>query len=277
MAQIDSSPPLPWWALPTVLSLDAPIVAVIWQFALAWHFDAPLPWRFPVVLGLTIWLIYVADRSLDALKLSPDTPATWRHTVYRRYYRVFLWLALPVACSVVLMGVLEFSRREQLWGSGILLLVIIYGVALHRQTAGSLLKEVWIGGVFALGVTLPLWLSAAGWELFFFTLMFGVLCTANCLFIAIWEAPIDRAQGTQSLIQRYPAWSQYVYVATWILGGSLLVAGLLSDPVLLAMGLSFVVLAALHRWRDCSSELRRVLADAALLTPCLLPLLPLMP
>ena len=53
---------IPWWLWPNVLALDAPTVAVVWQRFLGWAFDSPVPAVASVVLGLTVWSIYLADR-----------------------------------------------------------------------------------------------------------------------------------------------------------------------------------------------------------------------
>ena len=62
---ISNSTPLLWL---TVLSLDAPAVAVLWQLLFARSFHARLGASVTILLALVVWLIYVADRVLDALK-----------------------------------------------------------------------------------------------------------------------------------------------------------------------------------------------------------------
>jgi hypothetical protein len=57
-AAASSSPSrIPWWLWPNVLSLDAPLVAVLWQAALAKvHHVAIMP-GLHVALFLAVWLI----------------------------------------------------------------------------------------------------------------------------------------------------------------------------------------------------------------------------
>ena len=52
----------PLWLWPNLLSLDAPLVAVLWQGFLAYRFSLPLRPAGRLVLGLTVWAIYFLDR-----------------------------------------------------------------------------------------------------------------------------------------------------------------------------------------------------------------------
>src|SRR5580692_10930063 len=75
------------WLWPNLLSLDAPLVAVLWQvlFVRCFHAQgAALP---AVLLVCAVWLIYAADRALDAWRGAGSQP---RHEFYRRYWRIVL-------------------------------------------------------------------------------------------------------------------------------------------------------------------------------------------
>jgi hypothetical protein len=47
------------------VSLDAPLVALVWQDFLARCYPHPLLFPARMVLVLTVWAIYIADRSLN--------------------------------------------------------------------------------------------------------------------------------------------------------------------------------------------------------------------
>jgi hypothetical protein len=74
-----------WWQWPTVLSLDAPAVALVWQLTLARVARAPLAWRHVVVLTSSVWLAYVLDRWIEGWRLLPEQLRTQRHTFYQRW------------------------------------------------------------------------------------------------------------------------------------------------------------------------------------------------
>ena len=54
------------WLWPNLLSLDAPIVALLWQLLFARCFHASVSVTAAILLVLAVWLIYAADRVLDA-------------------------------------------------------------------------------------------------------------------------------------------------------------------------------------------------------------------
>src|ERR1035437_3449758 len=77
----------PAWLWPNLLSLDAPVVAVLWQILFARCFQVPPDALAAILLLLTVWLIYAADRTLDAWKGECHSP---RHEFYRRRWRDLL-------------------------------------------------------------------------------------------------------------------------------------------------------------------------------------------
>src|SRR6478609_9082655 len=81
------------WLWPNLLSLDAPIVAVLWQILFARCFQVEVDPLGELLLLMTVWLIYAADRTLDAWRGDVHSP---RHEFYRRHWRGLLpgWIAV---------------------------------------------------------------------------------------------------------------------------------------------------------------------------------------
>src|SRR5260221_7493183 len=99
----------PVWLFPNLLSLDAPLVAVAWQGLLAVETDLPLRLTGRIVLGLTVWLIYVADRMLD-VRDPAKVPPTARHRFYRDHRNVAI--ALLCAITVADLFLIVFDLRH---------------------------------------------------------------------------------------------------------------------------------------------------------------------
>ena len=84
------------WLWPNLLSLDAPLVALLWQILFIRCFHAANPASSSILtsalLVSVVWLIYAADRALDAWRGSGLRP---RHEFYRRHWRALLpiWIA----------------------------------------------------------------------------------------------------------------------------------------------------------------------------------------
>ncbi len=254
--------PLPAWA--NVLSLDAVFVAVVWQQLLMRVFcSRSTRWPEGVALGLTVWLIYVADRLLDGAKLDVQRPHTLRHRFYRRHRRLFmaLWIVGLLANTLVVVRWLpmELVRNGLFLASA----VLVYGASVHFTSQRSrperlfsegvaaedvaaadvsaghcaaqsvacesgtgdlqwletrLPKEVRVGLLFALGISLTTWtewfssgqasagslvhVAATAWPLLAATCALAVLFSWNCILVARFECVYDRAQAFPSIATR---------------------------------------------------------------------------
>jgi hypothetical protein len=243
------------WLWPNLLSLDAPIVALLWQilFARCFHVRVdPLP---SVLLVLAVWLIYAADRTLDAWTGENLRP---RHEFYRRHWRALLplWiLALGVGSALAWTRLTPEMRYS---GFALAAAVVLYFALLHLG-AFHKTKEAAVAVLFALGATLSAWANvrtAADIEAIF---LFSCLCWINCSAIEQWESPGE---------SRWPIAFAAGFVA--LAAGALLLFS--TRPVLggavTASALCFVFLDCARR--RFSRDALRVLADAALLSPLFL-------
>lgn len=250
------------WLWPNLLSLDAPIVALLWQMLFARCFHARVGLLPSVLLVTAVWLIYAADRTLDSLRGDAwrgphERP---RHEFYRRHWRTLLplWIAALAAGSA-----LAWTRlNPELLLSGLALggAVALYFALLHLGIFQKT-KEAAVALLFALGATLSAWpnvRTAADIEAI---ALFSCLCWINCVAIEHWESAGE---------SRWPIAGLAGFVA---LAAVLLLFS--SRPVLggavAASALCFVLLDRARR--RFSRDALRVLADVALLSPLfLLPL-----
>src|SRR5580693_2859359 len=88
----------PLWLWFNLLSLDAPLIALVWQDFLARCYPTLL---LPVgrgALGLTVWAVYLADRLLDVRHVASAIESS-RHRFYRRHRRYVVALLAIVVCA----------------------------------------------------------------------------------------------------------------------------------------------------------------------------------
>jgi hypothetical protein len=266
-----------WWQWPTVLSLDAPAVALLWQWLLARVAHTPLAWHHVVILGTAVWLVYVADRWIEGWRLVPEQVLTQRHWFYqRRRWPVFtVWLGgLGTALAVAFT---RLNPRELTAGFIMLAPVLAYLLShqlVHRGHPWRAPKELCVALLFAAGVScFPLARDpGALWGLSVPLVLFGALCLANCALISLWETEVDRTHGQTSLALQYPRGHRLVRLLPWLLAilaasfalretGAVQIAALCaaaSGGLLGAIDLAHV---------RCGRQLARVLADVALMTP----------
>jgi len=238
---------------PNLLSLDAPLVALLWQILFARCFHARVDLLPSVLLVLAVWLIYAADRTIDAWTGSGGRA---RHEFYRRHWRTLLplWFFALAAGAVVALTRLA---SEIFWGGVTLgVAVTLYFGLLHAGVFQKS-KEAAVAVLFALGATLSAWQnvrSAADIEAI---ALFSCLCWINCVAIEHWESestwPVAAAAGCVGLA----ALLLLVFSNRPVLGGAVA-----------ASVLGFVALDCTRR--RFSRDALRVLADVALMSPVFL-------
>jgi hypothetical protein len=274
----DLSRPPRWWLWPTVLSLDAPIVALLWQWEIAQTVGLVASGARAFVLGTSVWLAYSADRWVEGWRLTPERIRTQRHAFYqrRRWPVAALWVVLFAAdVAAAFRGL---SRREFSAGLALLGLVMLYLLShqlVHRHRRWRVPKELCIA--FLLGAGVALFLAPrADWAQLRpaappFAL-FVLLCFANCALISVWESQVDQSHGQTSWARQFPWGATLSRVFPWLLAGTALPFFLLAGPperAALGCGLASCVLLGLVDAAESrlGGERARVLADVVLMTP----------
>lgn len=272
-----------WWQWLTVLSLDAPAVALLWQWQLARVARTPLTWHHGFVLGAATWLAYAADRWIEGWRLAPAQVRTQRHWFYQRWRWPVFTVWLVVAAAGLTVAFTQLNRREIVAGLLVLAPVLFYLFShqlLHRGHPWRVPKELCVALLFATGVSC---FSLARDPRSFVPLaaplvLFGALCLANCTLISLWETEVDRAHGEASLVLQYPRSRRFVRTLPWLLAAVALLL-LAAEPAnsaqtaVLCAAVSGLLLGGLDlAHARCGRELARALADVVLMTP-LVPLL----
>ena len=227
---------------------------MLWQILFIRCFRAQPDIAAAALLVAAVWLIYSADRMLDAWRGSVNRP---RHEFCRLHWRALLpiWgavFALATCLSWFVLPSVLFAR-----GMGLLAAVAVYLVAVH--TAPPWFRRFWpkeamVGVLFALGASVAAWNHVRSAADMLTVLLFSCLCWINCIAIEQWET----GEGH---------WPVGIAAACIALAAILFLSR--DRPILAsaesASALAFVLL---DRGRPrLSLDAQRVLADAALLSP----------
>lgn len=243
----------PLWLWVNLLSLDAPIVALIWQDFVARCFPSMLLVQGRCVLGLTVWAIYLADRLMDVRH-----PAVGNETARHRFYRNNKGAASVLLAVVVLADLVIALHwvRPAVFVNGVLVSIAVgsyLAVFALFRTGRRHWKRPSAAILFTSGIFLVAWtLKPEPWQVLGLpAAAFGALCLGNLEFIERWEHGRSTAHGW--------IWMLLLCALCVLLGGS---------RWYFAVGISAAGLAALDRQRNLlSDDARHVLADAVLLTP----------
>jgi len=271
---------VPWYLWPNLLSLDAVAVSLVWLWCFSVSERVPILPPTYLVLGLVVWLIYTADRLLDAYRMKDFSLSTPRHRFARRFalpLSVAWVLLLATAIFLVLFKLQAVLIYHGLVISMMVLLYFVMRLSPKTNIQTLLPKEIFCGVVFALGSTYPVHALPNNFLAGVLTAelgLFALLCALNCIAISVWEWREDQANDSgYSIVQNWPGVrTNYVrfafllaVVAAWlgIRGTSNFFA-----PILLSVALSAALIGAIGLAEGAlSKNQRRVLADLALLSP----------
>ena len=260
-----------------LLCLDAPIVAVSWQWLFAHTFQAHLDLALRGLLFLTAWLIYLADRFADTMKLSANSPISLRHR-FCREHMIGWWVAVVVIFFLdVALALRSLDLQMLLLGGTLAALCLLYLFINHwldGRWRPIPMKEKAIGILFAAGTTLGVigQLPALTVSFGAGVILFAILCTYNCLSIAAWERELDTVQGKTSFLTGWPA----VAGALKLVGYGIALAALtcavfwrFAFSLWFCLALSALLLVRLNLAERLPRDNRTALADLVLLTPLL--------
>jgi hypothetical protein len=265
---VRTTSPIALWHL---LSLDAPTVAALWTWFIARASNIRLPLAAPAAMALAVWILYAADRLLDAAHPSPVSELEARHHFHHRHRRTFLsGISLAAVALAALLPHLDLAAIRLYLLEGALL--IAWFLIVHTtRSAHRLPKEIAVGLFFSAATFIPTVARAPALRpvLLPSAVLFAALCSLNCLFIYSWE---HRPSGRQPHATTRLALAHLPTIAVCIaLAGTALTLFTHPKPVPGACALAAALLLALHRNRTRLPRTHlRAAADLALLTPALL-------
>jgi len=190
-----------------LVCLDAPVVALTWQWLFARNLHVALPMAERVALFLTAWLIYLADRFADVRNLSPLVSQSLRQEFCRNHWRA--WVALCVSVGLADLWIALRDLDAETIRVGIFVGAIALGYLTINYWLGKLwrflpVKEMCVGSLFALGtVTALLPKHALSLQFISEFVLFAALCSLNCISIAVWERDLDAIQQKNSIATRW--------------------------------------------------------------------------
>lgn len=268
----------PFWLIPNLLSLDAPLVAVAWLhiFAKTWRVNY-LPWVAYLSLALVVWVIYVTDRLVDASTQRGDSgKLQLRHDFHRKHQTVLRALAV-MAGGLALVLVVK-GMPVSIYGYSIVGGIMIAGFfalsifSTREPNEIPYAKNILAGLAFAYG-TAVLAFAFTGFDLRELVqsrelICFAVLCVLNISAIDLWEhagrSRDPEVSATDELALTLPL---------TLLGAASLIFAvqdheLTTRPFFYAILTGAGLMYVLNRNRSrFQMDALRVLADVALLVP----------
>ncbi len=270
----------PFWLIPNLLSLDAPLVAISWLyvFVQTWRVEYTPDISY-VALGLMVWIIYAVDRLLDAaMKNDPKSSLKARHEFHRKHRWKFGIMIFIASATVLWIALTELPMKvfaESIIGW--LLVIAFFALSIFTTREPDELpyaKNIIAGFSFAYGTALlafiqtgfdvkQLWFSAE-------FICFATLCALNIFAIDVWEhsqrsADVEAKSGNELILT----------ILLLALGAATLFFAIKDEaqttrPFFYAILTGAALMQIINRNRSrFSMNALRVLADVAMLVPVL--------
>jgi hypothetical protein len=278
--------PLTLWHL---LSLDAPTVAVLWTWFIASANHVHLPISSALAMAITVWMLYAADRLMDARLLDANPThhedLEARHYFHHRHRAAFL--AGIVIASIALAVLLPSLDAEAIhlylilggMVAGYFILIhATHSAAAQQTVAHRIPKEIAVGLCFAAATFIPTVARHPELRLPLLpsALLFATLCSLNCLFIYAWEHENSEDQSinrpthaiTRVALLNLPTLTILLALASTVLA---IFNRHAARSIPCAIAISAALLLLLHNRRHTIARTTlRATADLALTTPLLL-------
>ncbi|PGH38496.1 MAG: hypothetical protein CRN43_14765 [Candidatus Nephrothrix sp. EaCA] len=227
--------------------------------------------RAPILLlGLSVWVIYVADHLLDAQHIGQAH--TLRHRFHRRHFMSLL-IALFAVLSVI--GVSAFFVRLEILGGGILMMMLVALYFILRSYFGFI-KEIGIALLFCAGVLFPsiadgssFWKLFTRWEVFSFI----DIVLINVMIFSWYEYEDDVREGFNSFAVRFgKGVTRYAVNGLFGLQALILWRGLYADfqlypfLILFSMATALMIVFVFPKYFQLNERFR-LLGDSVFLFP----------
>jgi hypothetical protein len=279
----------PFWLWPNLLSLDAPVVAMVWLAMFSGAWVAFQEWLAYPALGFGVWGIYLFDRLMDIKLLDPKDPRLGlRHEFMRRHEGVMKWVAagaILVCAGITLSALPTALIGQNLFGGaqaqfGYVFPALLMVVAFFSMTVAAAgnpdiphVRNLVAGLAFSYGTGMLAHVQLGGEGISHLLvapemLSFALLCALNISAIHFWE----HSRGSRDPDVK-AAHELALTLPLVVLGGAALVFARADDetvtrPFFYAILISTALLFVINRNRSrFSLDALRVLADAAMVVP----------
>ena len=246
------------WHWPNLIALDAALIAVAWQALFAQQSGFELHFPVQMVLGLSVWLTYMADRLFDVAKRQPTDLHSARHQFAKKYFKQLwiIWASILIGDIALALSQLSLDQLKR--GGALLAICLLYTILNQLLSKRFFPKEICVALIYTGGIIAFLPPHTQGLAV----CTVALLCLINCLIIGEKERAIDTAMQVRSMTSLKP---KHQLTALFLLS-IVSTACLETETLRLTCAAPLVLLAILQfRAKQIQTETFRTLADGALL------------
>ena len=186
----------PIWSYLSISAIDAPIISIAWYLYFAQNsFNNGLNAQHCLILGVSVWLCYMADRLFDIRFKKEAQLISLRHQFCKEneFKLWILWLIILIPITIFSLNTLNSDKLFA--GLVLILFILLYNCLNQYFLQKRFPKEICVSALFSYGT---LFLIGNPFEIDGF-LHFTLICFLNCLILTHKERRVDACMGVNSL------------------------------------------------------------------------------
>ena len=203
----------PIWSYLSISATDAPIISIAWYLYFAQNsVNASPNLQHCLILGVSVWLGYMADRLFDVRLKKESQLISLRHQ-FSKKHEFKLWILwVIILISIVIFSLNTLNNDKIFVGSILVFLILLYYCLNHYFLGKRFPKEICVAVLFAYGT---LFLIENPFKIEEF-INFTLICFLNCLILTHKDTRVDNQMGVRSWA--HPLTHQSITIITVLLG-----------------------------------------------------------
>ena len=185
----------PFWSYLNISAIDAPLISVSWYlYFVQKSAESSFNFNYCLILGLSVWLGYMADRLFDIRFTKEAHFASLRHQFCKKFESA-LWIFWAIVLTVTVFFSLSYLNSDKIFvGFTLVLFILLYNLLNQYFSQGKFPKEVLVSILFTYGT---LFFLEGPLEINNF-IHFFLICFLNCLIISNKDKQVDKLMGVRS-------------------------------------------------------------------------------
>ena len=185
----------PIWSYLNVSAVDAPLISVAWYlYFVQMSTETNLNMQLCLILGLSVWLGYMADRLFDIRFNKNATFASLRHQFCKEHESKLWILWTVILIFTVILSLISLNSDKIVAGLALVSFILLYNLLNQVFSQKKFPKEICVAVIFACGT-------------FFFLenpvkfndfIQFCIICFLNCLILTHKDKKVDDNMSVNS-------------------------------------------------------------------------------
>ena len=185
----------PIWSYLSIYALDAPMISIAWYLYFAQNFfNTSANAQHCLILGVSVWLGYMADRLFDIRFKKEAQLISLRHQFCKEneFKLWILWLIILIPIAIFSLNTLNSDKLFA--GLILILFILLYNCLNQNFSRKRFPKEICVAAIFSYGTLFLVESTLKIEEIIHLTL----ICFLNCLILTHKEKQVDKLMGISS-------------------------------------------------------------------------------